>query len=101
MEEYEAGYMKKKSKWGKALFTCFCISLLFVVIYQVEEPRIESVVEALFIITGCTLSFFMWYAYPQLRAMYNENDGNTQVLYFKNAKATFASFAAPPETVEF
>ena len=40
-------------------------------------------------------------AYPQLRAMYNENDGNTQVLYFKNAKATFASFTAPAETVEF
>ena len=40
-------------------------------------------------------------AYPQLRAMYNENDGNTQVLYFKNAVAAFASFAAPAETVEF
>ena len=40
-------------------------------------------------------------AYPQLRAMYNEDDGNTQVLYLKNAVATFASFAAPAETVEF
>ena len=40
-------------------------------------------------------------AYPNLRAMYNENDGNTQVLYFEHAVATFASFAAPAETVEF
>ena len=40
-------------------------------------------------------------AYPMLRGMYNENDGNTQVLYFKNAVATFASFGAPAETVEF
>ena len=40
-------------------------------------------------------------AYPQLRAMYDENDGNTQVLYFKNAKATFSSFTAPEEVVEF
>ena len=40
-------------------------------------------------------------AYPQLRSMYDENDGNTQVLYFKNAKATFSSFTATPETVEF
>ncbi len=40
-------------------------------------------------------------AYPELRGMYNENDGNTQVLYFENAKATFSSFTAPPETVEF
>lgn len=40
-------------------------------------------------------------AYPSLRAMYNENDGNTQVFYLKNAKATFSSFTAAPETVEF
>lgn len=40
-------------------------------------------------------------AYPSLRAMYDENDGNTQVLYFKHAVATFSSFTAPAETVEF
>lgn len=39
--------------------------------------------------------------YTNLRAMYDENDGNTQVLYFKNAVATFSSFAAPDEVVEF
>ena len=40
-------------------------------------------------------------AYPQLRAMYDENDGNTQVLYFKDAVATFSSFTAPPEVIRF
>ena len=40
-------------------------------------------------------------AYPNLRGMYDENDGNTQVFYFKNAVATFSSFGAAPETVEF
>lgn len=40
-------------------------------------------------------------AYPNLRNMYDENDGNTQVFYFKNATATFCSFTAAPETVEF
>ena len=40
-------------------------------------------------------------AYPNLRQMYHEDDGNTQVLYFKNAVATFSSFTAAPETVEF
>ena len=40
-------------------------------------------------------------AYPELRGMYNENDGNTQVFYLANAKATFSSFTAAPETVEF
>ena len=39
--------------------------------------------------------------YPNLRDMYDENDGNTQVLYFKNATATFCSFTAAPETVTF
>ncbi len=40
-------------------------------------------------------------AYPNLRNMYNENDGNTQVLYFRNAVATFSSFTAAPETITF
>ena len=40
-------------------------------------------------------------AYPNLRHMYDENDGNTQVFYFRNATATFASFTAAPETVTF
>lgn len=40
-------------------------------------------------------------AYPHLRRMYDENDGNTQVFYLKDAVATFSSFTAPAETVEF
>ena len=40
-------------------------------------------------------------AYPELRGLYNENDGNTQVLYFKNATATFSSFTAAPEVITF
>ena len=40
-------------------------------------------------------------AYPELRAMYDPEDGNTEVLYFRNAKETFSSFTAAPETVEF
>lgn len=40
-------------------------------------------------------------AYPELRSMYDENDGNTVVYYFKDAKATFASFTAAPEVIEF
>lgn len=39
--------------------------------------------------------------YPTLRAMYDENDPNTEVLYFKNATATFSSFTAPPKTITF
>ena len=40
-------------------------------------------------------------AYPELRGMYDENDGNTQVLYFRNATATFYSFTSSPETEKF
>ena len=39
--------------------------------------------------------------YPELKAMYSADDDNTQVLYFKNATATFSSFTAPPKTVTF
>ena len=40
-------------------------------------------------------------AYPNLRGMYDEYDGNTLVLYLENATATFSSFTAAPETVTF
>ena len=40
-------------------------------------------------------------AYPNLRSMYDEQDGNTQVFYFTHGTATFCSFTAPPEIVEF
>lgn len=38
---------------------------------------------------------------PELKAMYSADDDNTQMLYFKNASATFSSFTAAPETVTF
>ena len=40
-------------------------------------------------------------AYPNLRHMYDENDGNTQVFYMQNVKATFCRFGGAPEIVEF
>lgn len=39
--------------------------------------------------------------YPTLKAMYSPDDDNTQVLYFKDAVATFASFTAAPEELRF
>ncbi|MCR5478855.1 MAG: pyridoxamine 5'-phosphate oxidase family protein [Ruminococcus sp.] len=39
--------------------------------------------------------------YPELKGMYSADDDNTQVLYFKNATATFSSFTAPPRTINF
>ena len=38
---------------------------------------------------------------PNLRGMYNENDDNTIVLYFKNAKAVISSFTEAPKVIEF
>lgn len=40
-------------------------------------------------------------AHPNLRGMYDENDGNTQVFYMKNAVATFSAFGKESETIEF
>ena len=40
-------------------------------------------------------------AYPNLRGMYDENDGNTQVFYMKNVTATISSFGAAPVVIEF
>ena len=40
-------------------------------------------------------------AYSNLRHMYDENDGNTQVLYFRNAVATISSFTEPEEVIRF
>lgn len=40
-------------------------------------------------------------AYPSLQGMYSAEDDNTEVLYFRYAKATFASFGGAPKTIEF
>jgi uncharacterized pyridoxamine 5'-phosphate oxidase family protein len=40
-------------------------------------------------------------AYPQLKSMYSADDDNTQVLYLKDATATFYSFGGEPEVVKF
>lgn len=40
-------------------------------------------------------------AYPELRRMYNEDDGNTAVLAFRSGRAVFCSFTEPEQTVEF
>ena len=38
---------------------------------------------------------------PHLRKMYDENDDNTETLYFENATATFSSFTEEPIVIEF
>lgn len=40
-------------------------------------------------------------AYPALQSMYSADDGNTQVLYFKDATATISSFTHDPVVVRF
>lgn len=40
-------------------------------------------------------------AHPSLKAQYSAEDDNTEVLYFKNATATFSSFTDAPRTITF
>jgi uncharacterized pyridoxamine 5'-phosphate oxidase family protein len=54
----------------------------------VDDPRVEA-------------SESMLDAYTQLRDRYSATDGNCQVLYLKDAVATFSSFTAPPRVVKF
>lgn len=39
-------------------------------------------------------------AYPDLKAMYDPDDGNTEVFYLKDATAVISSFTAAPETIK-
>ena len=39
-------------------------------------------------------------AYPSLKKMYDPDDGNTQVFYFKNATAVISSFTHEPEVLQ-
>lgn len=54
----------------------------------IDDPRVEALES-------------MLDAYPQLKDRYSATDGNCQVLYLKDATATFSSFTAPSRTVEF
>ena len=40
-------------------------------------------------------------AYPDLKKMYSAEDDNTEVLYFKDATATIASFTEAPQIITF
>ncbi len=40
-------------------------------------------------------------AYPSLKGMYAPDDGNTQVLYLKDATATICSFTDAPKIIRF
>lgn len=40
-------------------------------------------------------------AYPSLKSMYVADEENTQVFYFKNAKATISAFTHAPEVITF
>ena len=40
-------------------------------------------------------------AYPDLRRMYDPDDGNTEVFYLEDATAVFSSFTAPQRTITF
>lgn len=40
-------------------------------------------------------------AYPSLQKMYAADDGNTQVLYFKNGEAVISAFTHEPEKITF
>ena len=54
----------------------------------VDDPRIEA-------------QQAMLDANPGLGKMYKAGDGNTQVLYFKDATATISSFGAPERVIRF
>ena len=54
----------------------------------VDDPRVEA-------------KQSMLDANPSLKKMYSAEDDNTQVLYFKNATATFCGFSHEPEVVTF
>lgn len=40
-------------------------------------------------------------AYPELKSLYDPDDGNTQVFYFENAHAVIASFSHEPVVIDF
>ena len=40
-------------------------------------------------------------AYPSLKKVYSATDGNTEVLYLKDATATISSFTGAPKVIKF
>jgi uncharacterized pyridoxamine 5'-phosphate oxidase family protein len=54
----------------------------------VDDPRVEAQQHLLD-------------AYPELAGMYKAGDGNSQVLYLKDATATFTTFGSEPTAVSF
>ena len=53
----------------------------------IEDPRLEPKAAMLDL-------------YPELKGMYAADDGNTEVFYFEDATAVFASFTSAPEIIK-
>ena len=53
----------------------------------IEEPRIEAQIH-------------MLEAYPELKAMYQPGDGNTEIFRLEKVTATFSSFTAAPKVIK-
>ena len=77
----------------------------------VQNPKVEicAFVDGKWLRIACSLvrddrieaKEHMLDAYPNLKGMYSATDDNTEVLYMKDATATFSSFTEPPKTVRF
>lgn len=61
---------------------------LRVTAYAIEDPRVEAQEK-------------MLDAYPQLKAMYQPGDGNTEIFRLTNGTAVFYSFTESPTVVNF
>ena len=73
------------------------------------KAEISAFCEGTWIRVACTLvnddriepKKSMLDAYPNLQAMYQPGDGNTEVYYLKNAVAQICSFTEPPVEIRF
>ena len=89
----QTGKIKKVSKQmqkNPRIEICACngANWLRVAATAVNDDRVEAIQH-------------MLDQYPSLQGMYKADDGNTQVLYLKDATATFESFGGTPRVVAF
>lgn len=89
----QTGKVKKVSKQMKAnpkIEICSMVDGKWIRLeaVAVEDDRVEA-------------KQHMLNAYPSLQAMYAADDDNTQVLYLKDATATFSSFTDEDKVIKF
>ena len=86
---------KNCEEWQKLTSETIPLEDIYQVVYKMDLESFEALYD------NIEAQTHMLDAYPNLKAMYQPGDGNTEVYYLQNAVAQICSFTEAPKEIKF